>query len=97
MQRHICLHHATTKYSSNSFVFKTKIEKEGLPRGSILVSQDASCLLKMKLIFLDRGYGTALLNNDPQGGPYSREYKVQEKVCYSLRKVSSVKTMIGVL
>src|SRR5271156_4460712 len=23
---------ATTKYSSNSFVFKTKIEKEGLPR-----------------------------------------------------------------
>jgi len=24
------------------------------------VSQDASCLLKTKLIFLDRGYGTAL-------------------------------------
>ena len=27
-------HRATTKYFSNSFVFKTKIEKEGLPRDS---------------------------------------------------------------
>ncbi len=34
MRSHICLHHATTKYFSNSFVFKTKIEKEGLPRDS---------------------------------------------------------------
>ena len=29
---HISVHRATTKYFSNSFVFKTKIEKEGLPR-----------------------------------------------------------------
>jgi len=34
MRSHICLHHATTKYFSNSFVFKNKIEKEGLPRDS---------------------------------------------------------------
>ena len=34
MRSHIRLHHATTKYFSNSFVFKTKIEKEGLPRDS---------------------------------------------------------------
>ena len=34
MRRHICLHHATSKYFSNSFVFKHKIEKEGLPRDS---------------------------------------------------------------
>ena len=32
MRRHISVHRATTKYFSNSFVFKTKIEKEGLPR-----------------------------------------------------------------
>jgi hypothetical protein len=34
MRRHISLHRATTKYFSNSFIFKTKIEKEGLPRDS---------------------------------------------------------------
>jgi len=34
MWRHISAHGATTKYFSNSFVFKTKIEKEGLPRDS---------------------------------------------------------------
>ena len=34
MRSHICLHHATTKYFSHSFVFKNKIEKEGLPRDS---------------------------------------------------------------
>ena len=34
MWRHISVHRATTKYFSNSFVFKTKIEKEGLPRDS---------------------------------------------------------------
>jgi len=34
MRRHISVHRATTKYFSNSFVFKTEIEKEGLPRGS---------------------------------------------------------------
>jgi hypothetical protein len=32
MRRHISVHRATTKYFSNSFVFKTNIEKEGLPR-----------------------------------------------------------------
>jgi len=32
MRRHISVHHATVKYFSNSFVFKTEIEKEGLPR-----------------------------------------------------------------
>jgi hypothetical protein len=31
MRSHIFLHRATTKYFSNSFVFKTEIEKEGLP------------------------------------------------------------------
>src|ERR1700746_3711152 len=34
MRRHISVHHATTKYFSNPFVFKTRIEKEGLPRDS---------------------------------------------------------------
>ena len=34
MRRHISVHRATTKYFSNSFVFKTTIEKEGLPRDS---------------------------------------------------------------
>jgi hypothetical protein len=32
MRSHISVHRATTKYFSNSFVFKTEIEKEGLPR-----------------------------------------------------------------
>jgi hypothetical protein len=36
MRSHIFVHSATTKYFSNSFVFKTKIEKEGLPRDSTL-------------------------------------------------------------
>src|SRR6267142_2495352 len=31
MRSHIFVHLATTKYFSNSFVFKTEIEKEGLP------------------------------------------------------------------
>jgi len=31
MRSHISVHGATTKYFSKSFVFKTKIEKEGLP------------------------------------------------------------------
>ena len=34
MRSHIVAHRATTKYFSNSFGFKTKIGKEGLPRGS---------------------------------------------------------------
>ena len=34
MWSHICVHPGTTKYFSNSFVSKTKIEKEGLPRDS---------------------------------------------------------------
>jgi len=34
MRSHICLHRATTKYFSNSFVFKNEIEKEGLPSDS---------------------------------------------------------------
>ena len=34
MWRHTVVHRATNKYFSNSFVFKTKIEKEGLPRDS---------------------------------------------------------------
>jgi hypothetical protein len=34
MRSHISVHRATTKYFSNSFVFKTEIEKEGLPRDS---------------------------------------------------------------
>jgi hypothetical protein len=32
MRSHIFVHRATTKYFSNSFVFKIEIEKEGLPR-----------------------------------------------------------------
>jgi hypothetical protein len=31
MRSHIFVHRTTTKYFSNSFVFKTKNEKEGLP------------------------------------------------------------------
>src|ERR1700746_2455492 len=31
MRSHISIHRATTKYFSNSFVFKPEIEKEGLP------------------------------------------------------------------
>ena len=31
MRSHISAHRATIKYFSNSFVFKTEIEKEGLP------------------------------------------------------------------
>lgn len=34
MRSHISVHLATTKYFPNSFVFKTKIEKEGLPKDS---------------------------------------------------------------
>jgi hypothetical protein len=34
MRSHTSVHRATTKYFSNSFVFKTKIEKEGLPGDS---------------------------------------------------------------
>jgi hypothetical protein len=34
MRSHISVHRATTKYFSNLFVFRTKIEKEGLPKGS---------------------------------------------------------------
>jgi hypothetical protein len=34
MRSHISAHRATTKYFSNSFVFKNEIEKEGLPRDS---------------------------------------------------------------
>ena len=32
MRSHISVHRGTTKYFSNSFVFKNEIEKEGLPR-----------------------------------------------------------------
>jgi len=32
MRSHISVHRATTKYFSNSFIFKNEIEKEGLPR-----------------------------------------------------------------
>jgi hypothetical protein len=32
MRSHISVHRATTKYFSNSFVFKNEFEKEGLPR-----------------------------------------------------------------
>jgi hypothetical protein len=35
MRSHISVHHATTKYSSNSFVLNNEIEKEGLPRDSL--------------------------------------------------------------
>jgi len=31
MRSHISVHRATTKFYSSSFVFKTEIEKEGLP------------------------------------------------------------------
>ena len=33
MRSHISVHRATTKYFSNSFIFKTKVEKEGLLKG----------------------------------------------------------------
>jgi len=34
MRSHISVHDATTNFFSNSFVFKTEIEKEGIPRDS---------------------------------------------------------------
>jgi len=34
MRSHVSAHRASSKYFSNSFVFKTEIEKEGLPRDS---------------------------------------------------------------
>jgi hypothetical protein len=34
MRSHISVHRATSKYFSNSFIFKNKIEKEGLPGDS---------------------------------------------------------------
>ena len=34
MRSHILAQRATTKYFSNSFIFKTNVEKEGLPRDS---------------------------------------------------------------
>jgi len=34
MRNHILVHSATTKICANSFIFKNKIEKEGLPRDS---------------------------------------------------------------
>ena len=34
MRSRISLHGDTTKYFSNTFIFKNKIEKEGLPRDS---------------------------------------------------------------
>lgn len=43
MRSHIFAHHATTKYFSNSFVFKTEIEKEGLP-GDITPALGAEAL-----------------------------------------------------
>jgi hypothetical protein len=36
MRSHISVQRATTKYFSNSFVSKNKIEKEGLPRDTPL-------------------------------------------------------------
>jgi hypothetical protein len=47
MRSHIFAHHATTKYFSNSFVFKTEIEKEGLP-GDITPALGAGGLLRFK-------------------------------------------------
>jgi hypothetical protein len=51
MRSHICLHHATTKYFSNSFVFKNKIEKEGLPRDSRLGRRGLSSNLGAPTIY----------------------------------------------
>jgi len=43
MRSHIFVHRATTKYFSNLFVFKTEIEKEGLP-GDIMPALGAGGL-----------------------------------------------------
>lgn len=55
MRSHISVHRATTKYFSNSFVFRTKIEKEGLPRESTpdlgAVGQDAQGFLESFSIY----------------------------------------------
>jgi hypothetical protein len=42
MRSHIFVHRATTKYFSNSFVSKIKIEKEGLP-GDVTPALGAGC------------------------------------------------------
>jgi hypothetical protein len=55
MRRHISVHRATTKYFSNSFVFKNEIEKEGLPRDITptlgAVGQDAQGFLESSSIY----------------------------------------------
>jgi hypothetical protein len=40
MRSHISVHRATAKYFSNSFIFKNKIEKEGLPQLARWVSTE---------------------------------------------------------
>ena len=47
MRSHISVHRVTTKYFSNSFVFKTEIEKEGLP-GDITPALGAGALTRAR-------------------------------------------------
>ena len=42
MRSHIVVHRATTKNFDNSFAFRSKIEKEGLPRGSTSVLETSA-------------------------------------------------------
>ena len=54
MRRNILVHRATTKISANSFAFRSKIEKEGLPRGSTSVLETSAQRLVGKLTHLHR-------------------------------------------
>jgi hypothetical protein len=60
MRRHISVHRATTKYFSNSFVFKTEIEKEGLPRDSTPDLETSAQSLVGKLAHLPREQGSVV-------------------------------------
>jgi hypothetical protein len=50
MWRHVSAHRATTKYFSNSFLFRSKIEKEGLPRGGTPALETSAQRLGEKLM-----------------------------------------------
>jgi hypothetical protein len=62
MRKHISVHRATTKYFSNSFVFKTEIEREGLPRDSTPALETSAQRLVGKLTHLpgEQALGPAL-------------------------------------
>jgi len=57
MRSHILVHRATTKIVANSFAFRSKIGKEGLPRGSTPDLETSAQRLVEKLTHLPRKQG----------------------------------------